>query len=823
LYSRLKDRFGRTLLSLDLNVDIAIAEETLLFVYTDGKPRKKAFALLQCISEQRKLAGLGGQITNVLGGALGLGQMDMLGDKIELAKMLSKHNRSYAPWTKHWSTEDADWQDSVRAVLERGALPSATSANEEEDGKQATTASSETKSDSAAAAAAAVTYVICKPSRGQQQRGILITSLEPASFDAIVAHCQSTELEGGPYKTWVLQRYVLYPYCVTGEQIGLLGTPASDANRKKLPSLYQKSKRSTSPVKSLKSRSSSEGNKNPSKRSSSSVKARKTKAAAPIVSTAPTAPVTVENKEEAPLPPPAPPATNALELSDDAAEDVKQADLLSESMLEGLYDNVELHSATAPEPPLGNLTEVANDVLLPELTSATVAPGAAIIPAAKVPEESAKKENALPAISSGKAPRLKKKPPVAEGTYPSDSGIHVYKDEKYKVHFRYYAMVVYDAKQPCLYRVYSCDLFKVYHSKKAYKPYSSEFDESISKYLCMRMGHEVLSESDKAKIIPKIRAIVLDTIELAVGEGGFLPFGFSRTSFQMLGYDFLYDETLDEAVLLEANINPGQGVMKRSVMCPQGMTNVAYERLVRYWTEDYKRAYVDGIMNITVAPGLGRKIPATNVFRHIGSVTLKEPPKTAPQLIVIPPKLMRKLGLDPDHPRAKKSESSVVRLAPKPAVPQQAGAARQQMRIPKKQVSLSSHSFGASTSRTAPKRKITEREVTVERTPVNSRPWRVNMKHEKEQASGGASKQSSGGSRSKKYSDSPYHTQPTKKKKKKKRKTKKTDTKTLPVVAPAAETIVEEPPVTAESSPVLVVIEARPLVETSESSQVVEA
>lgn len=98
---------------------------------------------------------------------------------------------------------------------------------------------------------------------------------------------------------------------------------------------------------------------------------------------------------------------------------------------------------------------------------------------------------------------------------------------------------------------------------------ATAFNSTISKYLAHRLGNAVLSPAFIDTVFHQFAHIIKDTgtpalrvsfllliqhalcvhhslalpspVHLALSEGGFVPFGMSRTSFQMLGYDMLYD------------------------------------------------------------------------------------------------------------------------------------------------------------------------------------------------------------------------------------------------------------------------------------------
>lgn len=134
----------------------------------------------------------------------------------------------------------------------------------------------------------------------------------------------------------------------------------------------------------------------------------------------------------------------------------------------------------------------------------------------------------------------------ARSAFPSDSGAPLMRGKLYKVHFRVYATVVYDAvatnnnnnsvntgNAPSAsatnglhdsasaggessavalgggYSLHVCRLFKLYHSKAPYEPAGTGFDATVSKYLAHRLGNQVLApafvDACFAEFVPIIR------------------------------------------------------------------------------------------------------------------------------------------------------------------------------------------------------------------------------------------------------------------------------------------------------------------------------
>jgi hypothetical protein len=102
----------------------------------------------------------------------------------------------------------------------------------------------------------------------------------------------------------------------------------------------------------------------------------------------------------------------------------------------------------------------------------------------------------------------------------------------YKVHFRVYAAVVFDAAAAAAaedgdggagsgdgaagarggrYGVHVCRLFKLYHSKAPYEPAGTRFDATVSKYLAHRLGNQVLAPAFIDRCFAEFVPIIRDT------------------------------------------------------------------------------------------------------------------------------------------------------------------------------------------------------------------------------------------------------------------------------------------------------------------------
>jgi len=214
------------------------------------------------------------------------------------------------------------------------------------------------------------------------------------------------------------------------------------------------------------------------------------------------------------------------------------------------------------------------------------------------------------------------------GQLPSDSGRPVNEQEQYKVHFRVYACMIYDINTH-IFSLFVCDMFKMYHAAAPYKfdPLVLDFSYSVSKYLACRLGADILGPAFTEKLMKQFKAIIEDTVNLVLYYyGGFTPQDLSRVSFQSLGYDFLYDCATQKVVLLEVNLNPGQGVMKRSVMCGQGMCETDYNALKTYWCSVFKTNYMNDLLNITLDRCLGIPKKPDNVWAKVRDFASPFPP-----------------------------------------------------------------------------------------------------------------------------------------------------------------------------------------------------
>ena len=538
-FTHLRDKFGRIILSLSSSTRLfgKDHEKKLFFIYTDGKDRKKAFSLLNLMIKQRELkkneqkklqlqsisnvtnkeikspkppsssnkneikspkvlsntTNNDDQIAYILGGSLGLNNLDMLGDKIQMANIAQ--DKDYIPWTKSFTIikDNLLWKEEILYILQ---------ANNQE-------------------------YIILKPSNGQQQRGILICQRLLSNKELIYNHCTS-ELKGGPYYSWVVQKYIMNPLCLSGLKLGSLTTP---------PTLtpFQMKK---SPIRKYKVK---------------------------------------ENNEQ-----------------------------VKEFLL---TDEIEKQEQKQQKDENVNVNETDENVTVNEPEEQELKPEKKAEQEEQKPEKKAQQEEQKP---EKKAEQEEQKPekkapafPNKKLHLPSDSGQYLHKDKLYKIHFRYYAIVLYDIHHKNQYELYGCNLLKIYHSKDEYIADSCNFEQNISKYLAMRLAHEIFNQDQMLyqSIIQQIHHIIIDIIETAIIQhNGLLPFGYSQISFQNLGFDFLYDLHSNQVMLLEININPGQGVMSKQTMCiQQYMSHKAYQRLYDYWDNVYKTCYINGLMNICLS------------------------------------------------------------------------------------------------------------------------------------------------------------------------------------------------------------------------------
>jgi hypothetical protein len=161
----------------------------IFFAYIDGKHRKFIYRFLENLA-QSDTSGKLKPVATLLGGSVGLGNLSMLGDKLEMEMLFKKGAIPYIPWTRFFSTSSSNWQNTVRELL-----------IQESDSNNPID-------------------VILKPAAGLKQRGLLLCVMSPDSFDLIVAHAASREHEGGPYVDWVMQAYVKHPKCFSGAELG---------------------------------------------------------------------------------------------------------------------------------------------------------------------------------------------------------------------------------------------------------------------------------------------------------------------------------------------------------------------------------------------------------------------------------------------------------------------------------------------------------------------------------------------------------------------------------------------------------------------------
>ena len=263
---------------------------------------------------------------------------------------------------------------------------------------------------------------------------------------------------------------------------------------------------------------------------------------------------------------------------------------------------------------------------------------------------------AEPSPSMTPSTTLPPQPRAGVGQLPSDSGRPVDCLGLYKVHFRVYALLRHDSQRD-EYALFICDLFKLYHAEAPsatltpgrerealaaklltactndtatlVPPTSTPTisplislsspgspSQSISNSLAMRLGNDILSPALIAHFFPSFHSIITDCISLALPH--LLPYpGVGVHSFQLYGFDLLWDTRRDEAVLLEVNENVGQGIHPREVMCGQGMEVREYERMKRYWKDEYRKGFSEGVINVTVDEAIGKERMEGGVWREV--------------------------------------------------------------------------------------------------------------------------------------------------------------------------------------------------------------
>lgn len=80
-------------------------------------------------------------------------------------------------------------------------------------------------------------HIIFKPAAGHKQKGILITKRCPTLIPAVIAHCNQEVRSHGKtlFEEWVVQSYVVDPFCVSGNVEHLNRSRACPLDPKDLP------------------------------------------------------------------------------------------------------------------------------------------------------------------------------------------------------------------------------------------------------------------------------------------------------------------------------------------------------------------------------------------------------------------------------------------------------------------------------------------------------------------------------------------------------------------------------------------------------------
>jgi hypothetical protein len=254
-------------------------------------------------------------------------------------------------------------------------------------------------------------------------------------------------------------------------------------------------------------------------------------------------------------------------------------------------------------------------------------------------------------MTSGKksAPQTK----VSVNELPSDSGSRVAIHGLYKFHFRVFALIVYN-NSTAAYTIYQCKTVKLYHAAKpaaiintqhpqaeqylthnnsnCINDYKADclidcrdclnFSQSITQSLALRLGNDILHPEFLSKFLSAVEPIVVDTIDLAVKNDSLLPHSWAENCFQVLGYDFLWNNATQQPILLEINNNVGQGIMKKDMMISQGQSNSRYEAMCDYWSKEYREKFIESLVQCVMDPVIHYQSqnPVHNMFQYIKSI-----------------------------------------------------------------------------------------------------------------------------------------------------------------------------------------------------------
>ena len=562
------DVTGRYILAADHASDWSGLPLSLL--YFDGEFRHATLRIVAEVFRMRNLTRPVSlpprYIAELQVGSFGLNNIHIIGNKALMDRHLRERLKTspsltvsgFLPWTSTFRTIDRKLEAFIREICSAPSSDISPVATGDQHLKQ---------------------YLIFKPSGGQQQRGVLVVARDIRSVPTILAHIRSTTLPGGPYIDWVCQSYIRYPFLVSGQALGSFSVlpPAPSGYvepciRRLVPM--------KAPVKKPKVAIIPSANSSvPPPSSSLSCGSQSVPNA---LSNSLGTPDSVSFAPAPPLQGHLPDLVRYAAESDESLWQPRMLDgLVFPDPSTSLYMNPTSESLSHTEGPIGSTWVPQN--ISPTATQARRQPSNGVLNNRALPDDrpSSKSPSATPQVPS---------------TFPSDSGTMLIRDRMYKVHFRVYAALYHSMDQPRKYSLFMCRLFKLYHSIQPYDPMGTAFESSVSKYLGHRMGNQILSQPFIDHIMRQFIAVIRQVVRSALERGGFTPFGIARSGLQMLGWDFLYDTTTHQVVLLEVNTNLGQGIVKRETLTEQGMSPTMHDKIYQYWVNAYRLPFIHDLL-----------------------------------------------------------------------------------------------------------------------------------------------------------------------------------------------------------------------------------
>jgi hypothetical protein len=549
-----------------------------IFLYwTDGAKRSLPFALFKSVSLRRSASRFGAAlegwntpdtIFHILGGSTAL-NCKLLDDKCRMEEVLK--GKPYIPKTRSFDITKEGWEGTLKEEFGGGE-------GEHRCSDQCTSS-----------------FLILKPSLGLKQHGILIFPRCASHLPSALSHVSNLIRPGGlkgRYETWVVQEYVREPLCLSGLDLGMCWGSQQDEWMKDekwrelliapTATIVEKGKLAAS-----KKISGSLGAQMRRVAPSSSPRSKKSSSSSPPSGSPSSSP------PRSPLPSSFPPSKIIHTLS--PSSPFLPSDSSFPVSIFGLH---KLHfrlfamlrydaRKEREEVYCCNLVKVYH----------------ATKPWAWVEKRGGK--------GKGEERKEQDEPPAEDNTAA----------ETYFVAASSPSVSPSSPLFPPLSSLPSSSL----RFSPAFSSPSLDWHCSISKYLSMRLAHDIFPAEKMKEMIEKMRRIMVDTMQEAARRGGFQPCGeftsppsssssssqpgLSSSYFQFLGYDFLWDTTQGKPVLLEINNNVGQGLMSQETMGRQmekesgevyGHSNAQYEEMQTYWQQHYRKPFVEGVMKINV-------------------------------------------------------------------------------------------------------------------------------------------------------------------------------------------------------------------------------